>query len=135
ERLEALLAEAAARFEQLRPGKQNQELIRNVKAYIEAHYHSPDLSLGLLSSEYGIHQSNLSRLFKEEIGENFVDYLARIRILRAKELLQTTVDSIQDIAGRVGYLHYFSFNRVFKKLMGLTPGEYRRSAASELEGR
>ncbi|MFC0332273.1 helix-turn-helix domain-containing protein [Paenibacillus sepulcri] len=135
ERLEALLDEAAARFEQLRPGKQNQELIRNVKAYIEAHYHSPDLSLGLLSSEYGIHQSNLSRLFKEEIGENFVDYLARIRILRAKELLQTTVDSIQDIAGRVGYLHYFSFNRVFKKLMGLTPGEYRRSAASELEGR
>ena len=124
----ALLSDAVEQMEKLRSGRNNQELIQKVKSYIEENSHNPDLSLGLLSEQFNINQSSLSRLFKDEFGENFVDYVARIRIERAKKLLQFTNVPIQEIAGQVGYLHHFSFNRVFKKIVGVTPGEFRRQS-------
>jgi len=124
----ALLADAAEQMEKLRSGRGSQELMQEAKAYIEEHFNNPDLSLKLLSDQFNINQSYLSRLFKDEFSENFVDYLARIRIARAKHLLQTTDDLIQDISVQVGYLHYFSFNRVFKRIVGVTPGEYRKKS-------
>jgi two-component system, response regulator YesN len=122
----ALLAAASEQMEKLRIGRNSQELMQEAKVYIEQNFNNPDLSLKLLSDQFNINQSYLSRLFKEEFSENFVDYLARIRVARAKHLLTTTDDLIQDIAAQVGYLHYFSFNRVFKRIVGVTPGEYRK---------
>ncbi|MNI14765.1 HTH-type transcriptional regulator YesS [compost metagenome] len=80
----------------------------------------------MLSERFKLTPNYLSRLFKEEFGEKFIDYLAGLRIEQAKYLLVTTSEAIQEIAGRVGYTHTFSFIRVFKKLVGRTPGDYRK---------
>lgn len=124
----ALLGSATEQMEKLRVGRISQELIHEIKEYIEQNFNDPDLSLQLLSDRFNINQSYLSRLFKDEFSENFVDYLTRIRIAHAKQLLKTTDDLIQDISIQVGYLHYFSFNRVFKRVVGVTPGEYRKQS-------
>ncbi|WP_373231448.1 helix-turn-helix transcriptional regulator [Cohnella sp.] len=127
----ALLGSATEQMERLRIGRNSQELIHETKVYIEQHFNDPDLSLQLLSDQFNTNQSYLSRLFKDEFSENFVDYLTRIRIVHAKHLLKTTDDLIQDISIQVGYLHYFSFNRVFKRVVGVTPGEYRKQSYDE----
>lgn len=124
---------AAEEIEKLRKTRRNQEILQQVKEYIEEHYNDPNLSLGLLSERFHMNQSYMSRLFKEEFGENFVDYLAKRRISRSKALLETTDCPLQDIALQVGYLYTFTFNRVFKRIVGLTPGEYRKQAWAQVQ--
>lgn len=126
--LRGLLTEFAGAMEELRENKSNYALIRNMKVYLEQHSANPDLSLHHLSDTFDFQMKNISRLFKEEIGENFIDYLTRIRIEHAKELLLGTDSSIQDITTLVGYLHPNTFIRSFKKLVGQTPGDYRKDA-------
>lgn len=100
------------------------ETVMQVKAYLEQHYADTNLSLTQVADHFGI--KYVSQLFKDELGENYSDYLARIRISHAKKQLLTTDDTIQRIAERVGYQHSFSFIRLFKKLTGMTPGDYRK---------
>ncbi|MNE86506.1 HTH-type transcriptional regulator YesS [compost metagenome] len=56
----------------------------------------------------------------------FVDFLAELRVNKAKELLDDTQVSIQDIALQVGYANAITFGRVFKRVTGMTPGDYRK---------
>jgi AraC-like DNA-binding protein len=107
----------------------NPGLISEVKAYIELHYPNHELSLNHLSEAFNLSATYFSRLFKEEAGETFVSYLTQVRLEQARKLLLETEEPIQDIANRIGYLHAFSFIRVFKKAFGLTPGDYRKHAA------
>jgi AraC-like DNA-binding protein len=130
--LRGILMEFANEMEALRETKSNYALIRQMKVYLEEHYPNPDLSLLHLSDAFDFQMKNISRLFKEEIGENFIDYLSRIRIERAKELLLETDCSIQEITIQVGYLHPNTFIRSFKKLAGQTPGDYRKDARTRL---
>jgi two-component system response regulator YesN len=106
--------------------KTNYMLIQEVKAYIGQHYHNESLSLNHISETFNISTTYFSRLFKEETGETFVSFLIQVRLEQAKHLLLETTLSVQDIAIRVGYLHPFSFIRVFKKEIGMTPGDYRK---------
>ncbi|MDF2660937.1 MAG: hypothetical protein K0Q94_3728 [Paenibacillus sp.] len=116
--------------EQLQLQKQKREsrkFILQIKEYIEAHYSNPDLSLAHISETFQLHMKTVSRLFKEEFGENFVDYVAKVRMEEAKRLLVVdSPDSVQDIAHKVGYTHAITFIRVFKKWEGTTPGDYRK---------
>lgn len=121
-----LLEEAAGRLLELRVLRSQHDLVGDVKKYIEAQYHNPDFSLVMLSDKFKLTPNYLSRLFKEEFGVKFIDYLAELRIGQAQELLLTTAAPVQEIGERVGYTHTFSFIRVFKKRVGLTPGEYRK---------
>ncbi len=66
-----------------------------------------------------------TRLFKEEPGETFLEYLTRLRIDCAKELMKDPAVSIKDICTRVGYSDPNYFSRIFKKAEGKTPTEYR----------
>lgn len=97
-----------------------------VKEYLNEHYANPDLSLTYLSGEFELNPKYLSQMFKEEFGVNFLDYLGNVRIQQAKRLLLESGDSVQDIGVQVGYPNVRSFMRVFKKLTGVTPGEYRK---------
>jgi len=110
----------------VRENRINNELIHRMKKYIEENYFNPDLSLYHLSDEFNLSTRYLSKLFKDEFGEKFVDYLVRIRMERAKSLLLETNETVQDVAAKVGYLHSFSFIRMFKKVAGVTPGDYRK---------
>ncbi len=94
--------------------------------YIEEHY-SEELSLDILARKLNITGTYLSAYFKKKQGVNFVDYLNEVRIGKAKELLTGTDLQIQEVAVRTGYLNANSFIRTFKKITGLSPGEYRKN--------
>ncbi|WP_369995944.1 helix-turn-helix domain-containing protein [Paenibacillus sp. RC84] len=85
-----------------------------------------DISLDLLADKLNLSAAYLSVYIKEKTGVNFSEQLNAIRIRRAKELLGGTGLSVQEISLRIGYRNVTSFNRMFKKMTGLPPGEYRK---------
>ncbi|KGM46093.1 hypothetical protein NP83_02170, partial [Neobacillus niacini] len=73
--------------------------------------------------------SYFSRLFKKEVGETFVEYVTKMKINRAKELLEQTTDSVGKICERLGYDNQSYFIKIFKNYVGVTPIEYRGGKA------
>ncbi|TDF98937.1 helix-turn-helix domain-containing protein [Paenibacillus piri] len=128
ERINALLTQLDNGIRSLRSAKNNYALIRRVKEYIEMHYTDPDLSLNQISEQFGMNPRYLSKLFKDEFGEKFIDYMLKIRLEEARNLLLTTELPVQHIAERVGYAHVISFHRAFKNMYGFPPGDYRKRA-------
>ncbi|MBD2847799.1 AraC family transcriptional regulator [Paenibacillus sp. IB182496] len=123
--LPPLLMTFSSKVATIRQSRGHHDVVQHAKAFIDDNYANPDLSLMLVSDQLNISYTQLSRLFKEQHGEKFVDYLARRRMSKAAELLRQTPDPVQEVATQVGYMHPFSFIRTFKKLYGMTPGEYR----------
>ena len=121
-----ILFETAQFIRSLQLKRSHHQLINDVREYIKQNYMNPDLSLDLLSHEFGINAKYLSQLFKDEFGERFMDFLISQRIEQAKSLLIETEEQIQDISVKVGYLNVISFTRAFKKVTGFSPGDYRR---------
>jgi AraC-like DNA-binding protein len=72
-----------------------------------------------------------SRVFKAMMGKTFVEYMNELRIREAMNLLKHSEDSITEICLNVGFNHLGHFNRMFKKMTGITPKEYRKQAAGE----
>lgn len=101
-------------------------MIDNVISEIREHY-MEDISLTSLSAKYNISLGHLSKMIKESLSVNFSDYIASLRIQRAKELLRDDRLSIQEIAEIVGYNDYFYFTKVFKRVEGISPSKYRKS--------
>ena len=100
-------------------------MIDNVITDIRDHY-MEDISLTSLSAKYNISMGHLSKMIKENLQVNFSDYIASLRIQRAKELLRDDSLSIQEISEIVGYNDYFYFTKVFKKVEGISPSKYRK---------
>ena len=96
-----------------------------VKSFLDEHY-KEKLSLESVASHFFIDKHYLARLFKEQYGVTLVTYLQQVRITHAKRMLRFTDKSIEEIGLEcgIGELNYFS--RVFKKLEGVSPSEYRR---------
>ncbi len=103
------------------------DIIRNAKKYIEDHY-DKDISLDDVSRVVNISPYYFSKVFKEESGLNFIEYLTNIRIDKAKELLETTNLSIKEICVSCGYTDPNYFSRSFKKNVGVTPTEYKEKS-------
>lgn len=114
------------RLHGLRMNREQYTLASRVREFVLEHYASSELSLSQVSDALHMNQKTLSRIFKEEFGEKFVDYLAKVRVEQAKKRLIETSEPIQVIAEKVGYLYPMSFIRVFKKVEGTTPGDYRK---------
>lgn len=85
------------------------------------------LSLSDVASFLHISDAYLSRLFKEEVGANFKEYLTDYRIQIAKELLLSTAYDLSTIGQKIGYASSTQFIRVFKSMEAMTPKEYRRT--------
>lgn len=94
--------------------------------YIEKNYADPELNLNSVCSYLSISTSRFSTIFKNITGETFMEVLIRIRMQKAKELLENTDLKNYEIAEKVGFSdpHYFSIS--FKKMTGKTPLEYAR---------
>ena len=101
------------------------KMIDNVVSEIREHY-MEDISLTSLATKYNVSMGRLSEMIKERLQVNFSDYIASLRIQRAKELLRDDSVSIQEIAEIVGYNDYFYFTKVFKKVEGISPSKYRK---------
>lgn len=101
-------------------------IVNDIKSYIDAYY-CDNLTLKYLAGHFHISSSYLGKRFRQEVGETFNDYVNRIRIHKAQQLLVTTREHANDIAARVGYSDPNYFYRQFKKFAGCSPTEYRKA--------
>lgn len=88
-----------------------------------------ELTVEMLADYVGKTPNYFSHLFRREFGITFKDYINRLRIAKAKELILGTNDLIYEISERVGFLDYSYFTQVFKKIEGCSPTTLRRQAA------
>lgn len=109
------------------PGALNigkRDVVAAAKGYIMAHY-SRDVSLDEIAGHAGVSANYLCNVFKHETGESVFEFVSAIRIERAKELLKLNT-KVYEVAEAVGYSDAKYFSRVFKKVTGQSPGEYRQ---------
>ncbi len=101
------------------------ETVKKITDYIDASF-TEDIMLGSLSKKFNLSLGYLSGLIKKETGKTYTDYVVGKRLQLAKQLLNDSSLSIQEIVERVGYKDYFHFNKLFKKHYGITPSKYRK---------
>jgi two-component system response regulator YesN len=102
----------------------NKKIVEQIKEYIEKHLHE-DITLTAIAARFYLNSSYLSQLFKSETGENYVDFLMKIRVEKAKKLLKDKNLRIQEISELVGYTDSKYFGQLFKKQVGMLPSEYK----------
>jgi AraC-like DNA-binding protein len=102
--------------------------IWKARNFIQRHS-DEELSLTQVARAVGISPNYLSEKFKEVTGVNFVDYVARLRFEKACGLLHEVNLRISEIAFAVGFQSLSQFNRVFKKLAGKSPTQYRAASS------
>ncbi|QDH23681.1 helix-turn-helix domain-containing protein [Saccharibacillus brassicae] len=122
--LESFLLKAEAKIAE-HAGQTGGANMKKLLAYIDEHYAEP-LSLTGLGRYFHFNPSYLSSYFATHNKEGFSEYLNKIRVSRAEELLREGEISISEISGRVGYSDPGYFTKVFKKQTGLSPSQYRR---------
>ena len=98
--------------------------MEKAREFIASNFHT-NLSLDLVADHLHISPEHLSREFKKEIGENFIDYLLKLRIAKAKEYLQQGSYKAYEVANLVGFHDEKYFSKVFKKNTGFTPSEFK----------
>ena len=106
------------------------DLFTQIMEYLAAHYQQP-LMLETVAAHFGISPSHLSRTFGAKLGCGYLDYIHQLRVEHAQEMLSGTDRKISDIAFACGFSDQRSFNRVFKKVTGVTPREYRTSGKGQ----
>ena len=100
--------------------------IRDCLNYIDFHYMEP-LSLESLAARFSVNKNYLSSRFHKEVGMTVTDYINQIRVQRASGLLRKTSLSVQQVAEQCGFADGNYFTRIFKKIQGVTPNEYRKT--------
>jgi two-component system, response regulator YesN len=100
-------------------------VIAKVQSYILDHLHL-ELTRDEIAKSVYRNPAYLSRLFRKETGFSLSDYIAQQRIERAKRYLIDTNDKVSNIAEGVGYVHFSYFAKLFKKMTGLSPQEFRK---------
>ncbi|WP_105616574.1 response regulator transcription factor [Vallitalea okinawensis] len=93
--------------------------------YIEENYSDKNLSMSIVSNYVSLNYSYFSQLFKECTGVKFVDYLIKLRVNNAKDLLVHTAYKVYEIAEKVGYKDTKQFVKMFKLQVGMSPKEFR----------
>jgi two-component system response regulator YesN len=105
--------------------QKDNNVIFEIAKYIENHYHQ-DLTLQEIANQFYLSREYISRKFKQEFRVNLSDYLGQIRIDKAKMLLLNPHLRITQISDMVGYKDEKYFSKVFKKLAGISPNEFRK---------
>lgn len=129
--LHRLLEKKVSRyFEALKENSSENPLIFQVKDFIHHNYQNPALSVPDVSACVRLSPSYVCTLFKNETGQTLNQYLTDYRIKMSKQLLGDPRYKITDISSRVGYSDGNYYSRSFKKLVGLSPSEYREKMLS-----
>jgi two-component system response regulator YesN len=98
--------------------------VRMAMEYILEHYSEPSISVGTVAQALGISDGHLSHTFKKETDLTLLNYLTRVRIRKAMELLRTCRYKVYEVADLVGYRDIAYFSTTFKKVAGVSPSEY-----------
>jgi len=99
-------------------------IILKARVFIDRNFHR-DLTLEEVSREVHVSPYYFSKLFKEQTGDNFINYLTLRRVETAKQLLADGRRNIKTICNEIGYNDPNYFSRLFKRFEGVTPTEYR----------
>ncbi|WP_027092571.1 AraC family transcriptional regulator [Cohnella thermotolerans] len=117
------LMSALLRIREMRE-EQTSSVIERAKAYIRQRF-AEDLSLEEVADHVHLNPFYFSKVFKQHVGETFIDYLTGLRIDKAKQLIEEDRLSLKEVCYEVGYKDPNYFSRVFKKVTGVAPSEYR----------
>ena len=98
--------------------------IQQAEAYMQEYY-SAHFTIDELAQRLGMSARNFSRRFRQAVGDSPLTYLHKLRVSRARQLLETDFKSVQEICYEVGYDDVPFFRRIFKRYAGLPPKEYR----------
>ena len=128
--LEILLLEICHMMQQ--DVQDEQDVATQAIAYMKVHYAEP-INLDYMAEKCGLSTSYFSRKFKEQTGEKYIDVLTDIRVREAQRLLGTTDTPVAEIVEAVGYCDDKHFRRVFHKVTGMNPLEYRKKIRKENE--
>jgi AraC-like DNA-binding protein len=104
--------------------KQWHKCVLAAQEYIRNNYTEIDLSLNTIADAVNINSAYLSKLFKDETNENVTEYIGKLRIQKAKKLLDNTYISVKEVGYSVGFNSIQTFIRTFKRYEGITPGKY-----------
>jgi two-component system response regulator YesN len=96
--------------------------VNEMMRFIQERLHEEELSLYLVAEKLYVNYSYLSRIFKKMTGQSFSDYVLRLRMERAKELLAKG-EKVYDAASQVGYRHVNYFSKAFSKYYGVKPSD------------
>lgn len=128
DKLDALLQEAFTEIAKWlmddgsnRYGKDIIEIIN----YVEENY-TQKITLKMLATKFGINESYLSRMFKNQTGKNLIYYVNERKMRKARELLSDPTMMVKEAAYAVGYEDQFYFNKLFKRFFGISPTEFRK---------
>ncbi len=100
--------------------------MKEIMQYIHVHFRE-NISISSIANKFYLHPNYVSQLFKQQTGKTFTRHLWELRIHHACELLVGTEFSIQEVAVQSGIEDYFYFNRIFKRLTGCTPVQFRQA--------
>jgi two-component system, response regulator YesN len=121
-----------------RAGHRARRLSEQVAEKVASDYADPLLDIGALARAFDVHPISLSRIYHEETGEGLLEAINRVRIERAKALMQERpADPLEEIGRCVGYGSTRTFTRAFRRREGVTPGRYKASlqGAGDPDGR
>ena len=106
--------------------EEKSELYQKAVEYINNHYTEPDLNVNKVGEELGVTSIYLAYVVKQNSGMKLSEYIAKLRIETAKELLESDHDmKIEQVAEESGFWQNRTFYNTFKKYTGLTPTQYR----------
>ena len=120
-----LVQELAAFLTQADLSKEESAPVTAIKNFIATHYQDDTLSIKDISDHVYLSTSYICTLFKNETGQTLNQYITKYRVERAKKLLADPLTKISDISSKVGYSDGNYFGKTFKKIVGLSPTEYR----------
>lgn len=108
-----------------RKKSKKEQLKVNMLELVHSLYQDPGLNLAMVSEHLDISEVYLSNYFKEQVGEMFSEYVEKLRMGKAKQLLLQENCSVNEISEQIGYNSAHSFRRAFKRYYGLSPKELR----------
>jgi len=124
ELLYQIFTSASTELQQYKISKRTR-LMEKINSYVDKNYEDSNLGLAMVGTEFNISEGYVSTLFKEQAGVNFADYVEKLRIDKACELLRDDKLTIVQISEQVGYNSIQSFRRAFKKVKGVSPSKLR----------
>lgn len=108
--------------------KQIHSYVMKTMQYIDENYMDQNLSLDKISDYLGIHKDYVSRLFKASKSMSVLEYINSVRMQHAIDFLEKTELTVREVAKEVGIGSVQTFNRIFKKMTGVSPSQYRSIA-------
>jgi YesN/AraC family two-component response regulator len=110
-----------------------ESIIEYAKRFIIENYSNVNLSVSYIAEQLHLSANYLSVLFKQVTGDNISTYITNLRLEKAKQLLSDPSVTMNNIAQTIGYSDSHYFAKVFKKMEGITPSEYRTISIRKLK--